>query len=302
MDTSRIDQKTPNSDRRVYHNYNGPTYNVFNNGPAPPSSTNGEASKQSIFEQILPCGSKWNFSPKPSEAELEHIIQQPPKAPNLCHVSSSRMSDGKRLLYFNICQPAIWRSVNGFLGFPEQICLWQLNYALRMRCREYGKRSQFTQEAEVILRDLETTIRSQLADSLEQNIMDPKEYKTWLCCSIIMLAHGAQATISGLSISYNCRLDHVIFWFEKLTLVFAREDQPNLYREIMVFDLPNLEKQGISLHLDSFLKELVEVAKCEQHAECVSCELGDISDIRSNSTSFVDIDDEAEKPKMAAED
>jgi hypothetical protein len=106
-------------------------------------------------------------------------------------------------------------------------------------------------------------MRSELQDS-EQDVSDVKYNKRSLYYSILMLSHGARATISELSISHSLRLDQVLLpSSEKVTLVFAHENQAKSYREIQISDLPNLKEPGIHLHLEPFLKQMLEAGKYE---------------------------------------
>jgi hypothetical protein len=301
MDASRTGQEIPNGGGRVYHNHDGPTYNVFFHGVAPHTlilGANGNSSEQSALGHIPPQ------PPQAWKWDLEHITPQPPEASekDLCHVVINRKANGKRILTFTINHPEIRRSVTGLLDCTNPSHLWQVNYALRTCLRQYGKSFLFAQEADIILRDLEETMRSELQDSIDQDVNDVKGNKRSLYYSIIMLSHGARATISELSISHNVRLDQVLLLSsEKVTLVFTHENQAKSYREIQVSDLPNLKEQGIHLQFESLLKHVLETGKCEHGDECVPHQPPADFEVQSFATSFIGID-EGEEHDATVED
>ena len=179
--------------------------------------------------------------------------------------------------------------------------LWQVNYALRTRHREHGKGSLFAQEADIILRDIEEVMRSELQDNIEQHVSDVKGNKRSLYYSILMLSHGARATISELSISHSVRLSQVLLLSsEKVTLVFAHENQARLYCEIQISDLPKLKEQGIHLHFDPFLEEMLEAGKYEHGNDRVPHQPPADFEVQSIATSFVGTD-EGEEHDSAVE-
>jgi hypothetical protein len=118
--------------------------------------------------------------------------------------------------------------------------LWQINYTLQTRHYEHRKSTQFAQEADIILQDLKEVMRSELQDSIEQDI---KGNKRWLYYSILILSHRTWATISELSISYSVRLDQMLLLLSKvITLVFTQENQAKRYYEIHILNLLNLKE------------------------------------------------------------
>ena len=111
-----------------------------------------------------------------------------------------------------------------------------------------------------------------------------------------MLSHGAWATISELSISHSVRLGQVLLLSsEKVTLVFAHEYQAKLYREIQISDLPNLKEQGIHLHFDPFLKQMLKAEKYEHGNDRVPHQPPADFEVQSIATSFVGIDEGEER-------
>jgi hypothetical protein len=79
-----------------------------------------------------------------------------------------------------------------------------------------------------------------------------------------MLSHGTWATILELLISYSVHLDQMLLLSsEVITLVFTQENQAKRYHEIHISDLPNLKEQGIDLHFEPFLKQMLEARKYE---------------------------------------
>ena len=135
-------------------------------------------------------------------------------------------------------------------------------------------------------------MRSELQDSVEQDVSDVKcNYY-----SILMLSHRAQTTISELSISHSVRLDQVLLLSpEKVTLVFAHENQAKSYREIQNSDLPNLKEQGIHLHLEPFLKQMLEAGKYEHGDDRVPHQPPADFEVQSIATLFIGTDEGEER-------
>jgi hypothetical protein len=186
--------------------------------------------------------------------------------------------------------------VTGLLDSTNPSHLWQVNYALRTRHREHGKSSLFAQEADMILRDIEEVMRSELQDSIEQGVSDDKGNKRSLYYSILMLSHGARATISELSISHSVRLDQVLLLSsEKVTLVFADENKAKSCREIQISDLPDLKKQGIHLHFDPWLKQMLEARRYEHGDDRVPHQAPADFEVQSIATSFIGTDEGEER-------
>ena len=285
MHVSRMDQETPNRDNRVYHNHDGTTYNITFNGVAPHTlilGPNANSPEQSVLGHIP--------QQPPQAWDLEHITPQPPEASktDLCHVSSIRKANGKRSITFMINHLEIQRSVAGLLDSTNPGQLWSINHALRARIREGGKNSPFAQAAHMILRDLEEVMRSELQDGIDQDVSNFEENKRSRYYSIIMLSHGAPATISNLSMSRILRLDQVLLTTaENVTLVFAHEKQAKWSREIWIADLPYLGEQGIHLQFEPFVKHMLEAETCEQGG------------VQSNRTSFSIFDGEEREETVA---
>lgn len=106
----------------------------------------------------------------------------------------------------------------------------------------------------------------------------------------------ARATISELSISHSVRLDQVLLLSsEKVTLVFAHEDQAKSYREIQISDLPNLKEQGIHLHFEPFLKQMLESGKYEHGDDRVPHQPPAYFEVQSIATSFIGTDEGEER-------
>lgn len=290
MDASRISKDIINDNGRVHQSHGGPIYNVSFHGVAPHIlmlGTNDKPYKQAALGHIpAQTHQAW-------ERDLEHITPPPPEASekDLCHVFSCRKANGKRSFTFTITRPEIWRSVAGLLDSTNPSHLWQVNYALRTRHREHGKSSLFAHEADIILRDIEEIMRSELQDSIEQDVSGVNGNKRSLYYSILMLSHGARAIISELSISHRVRLDQMLLLSsEKVTLVFAHENQAKSYREIQVSDLPNLKEQGIHLHFEPFLKEMLEAGKYEYGDDRVPHQPPADFEVQSIATSFIGTD------------
>lgn len=328
MDASQIGQKIPKNYGRICHNHDGPTYNVTFHGVAPHSlilGANGNSSEQSVLEHITPQ------PPKALRWDLEHTTLQPPigSERDLCCVHSVRKPDGTRSFSFHINHPEILRSVTGLLDYTNHVRLWQVAHALRSRRREYLKNGQFVREVDLILRDLEETMRSQLQDSIEQNHSDVEEYKLSLFYSIIMLSHGASATLSQVAFSHSLRLDQVLLLSSgEVTLVFAHTEQAKSYREVKVLDLPKLHEQGIDIDFEPFLKQMLEGGKYEQGAQRVAHQRREdpksgpqehatysgsaekrrsgchdnCLEVGSNPTSFIGCDDEGQEREETIED
>ncbi len=90
--------------------------------------------------------------------------------------------------------------MTGLLNCTNPGSLWHIAYALRTRRREFVEKSRAVQEVDLILKDLEETMHSELRSSKEQGVTYTKEHKLWLYYSIIMLSHGAPATLSNTAI------------------------------------------------------------------------------------------------------
>jgi hypothetical protein len=125
-------------------------------------------------------------------AASEASTSQPPQS--LCSTRTEWKPDGKRCSTFQIENLPIWHSVSGLLDSPDHSNLWQVDYALRTRYRQYEEGSLFSQHVAIILHDLEETMFSQLADSIEQGVSHDKEYLRWRYYSIIMMSHGLLST------------------------------------------------------------------------------------------------------------
>jgi hypothetical protein len=263
MEASRIDQNIPDGGTKVIHNHDGHTYNVTFQGVAPHSMILGACSKsldQSVLEHIPPQ------LPEASAWDLERATP-PPNASErlLCNVIINRKPDGTRSFSFTINQPEIWRSVIGLLDCPSPHSLWEIAYALRTRRRGYPKESRAVREIDLILQDLEESMRSELRYCKGQDVIHTKEDLLWLYYTIMMLSHGAPATLSSTAISLNVRLQHLLLLSPReLTMVFTDGKGTKSYHDIKILDLPRLNEQGIEIGFEPLLQQMLESGKYER--------------------------------------